>query len=148
MLGKELKTIRVKAGYTQSQFAKILGATLEDIFGYEHDFYFIPPHIEEALSKIVNDKRSSILTDKVFSRDLFLKHMLTGNEVIDNIYLEADWLKEYDGKKVYIKATDTLLRRFENNKEGEIIKVGIKSQEYFFPTPRYAYFICKKEWLK
>lgn len=44
-----------------------------------------------------------ILTDEKFSREKYLKEVLTGNELIDEIIYEIQWAKEIDGKRVYCK---------------------------------------------
>lgn len=148
MLGNEFKKIRIKSGYSQYGFGELLGLTIRGVIECENTPYHIPQQVEEALNKILIKQDSSLQTDKVFSRRLFLKHMLTGNEVIDNLYKEARWLKEIDRKKVFSKATSLLIKRLENNKEGKPIRTGVTNQEYFLPNRGYGNFICKKEWLE
>lgn len=148
MLGSEFKKIRIKSGYPQLAFGKLLGSTVKEVREYEDSLFNIPKLVEEALNKRLIRQDSSIQTDKVFSRRLFLKHMLTGNEVVDNIYKEAKWLREINRKPVYSRAATLFLKKIENNKEDKPIKVGVSSKEYFIPNRGFGDFICKKEWIE
>lgn len=142
MLGSELKKIRKKYRLTQKQFAKKLGTTNVYLSRMETGLLEITPNIIKALSEKQKKKYTIIKTDKVFSRDLFLKDMLTGNEVIDDIYINADWLYKLDGKKVSIRRTEIALLN-DKNEEIEVLR-GI--EQYIIEYNNIFY--PKKEWIR
>lgn len=141
MIGSELKEIRTYYKLNQFKFAKRLGVTQTDLSRMENDILEITPDIVQILVRNQRREYKIVETDKIFSRDLFLKDMLTGNKVIDDIYINADWLYKLDGKKVYIKRTKFILLN-DKNEEIEVLKgmkqYIIKYNQTFYP---------KKEWI-
>lgn len=156
MLGSELKKIRVKSGYNQIKFAKLLNVSQPTISNLEAGTMTISPAMENKLGIILDKETSTSLTKKIFSRELFLKDMLTGNEVIDEIYINADWLKKLDNSKIHSKGTRLLLNEFDiykgqirviescNNAKKPVIRswnfrnvILAKGKEFY----------CKESWL-
>lgn len=142
MLGSELKEIRLSLGLTQQKFAKILHIRQPVLCEMELGTIEVPFYIEDQLEKTVDKEYSTRLTDKRFSRELFLKDMLTGNEVVDDIYINCDWLNDIDGKKVYEKTIDITIENTRTKNR----KVISKLCEYFIEEKKVFY--CKPKWIK
>lgn len=142
MLGKDLKRIRKKLKLTQVKFAKRLGINISYISKMENNIIDIPPKIEKALERNIKKEYNIELTNKMFSRELFLLNMLTGNELIDDLYINAEWLMQLDGKKVSLKKTRITV---ENDKKEEIGFLG-EIKEYIIEGN--ANFYVKRAWVK
>lgn len=143
MLGSELKNIRISSGLSQAKFAKLLGTKQDKICKIETGSLEISQELENAINKIIDKEYKITLTNKIFSRELFLKDMLTGNEVIDDIYINADWLKAYDNKQVYAKGLRLIVRSHRNKN----IAVGNWKFEYVIIGIGQPFY-CKEEWIK
>lgn len=143
MIGSELKNIRISSGLSQAKFSKLLGVNQVTISKFETGALGIPSQLEKIINKMVNTEYKTILTNKVFSRELFLKNMLTGNEVIDDIYINAEWLKSYDNKQVYAKGLRLIVRSHRNKN----IAVGNWKFGYVIIGMGQTFY-CKEEWIK
>ena len=142
MLGSELRAIRLNLGLTQKKFGRFLKLSQSDLSKMELGIFDVPFYIEDMLEKKVDEKYSTSLTNKRFSKELFLKDMLTGNEVVDEIYLNADWLNDIDGKEVYEKSVDITIENVKTKNR----KVVSKICEYFIEEKKVFY--CKPKWIK
>ncbi len=140
MLGNELKEKRIKSGLTAKDLSKMLEVSESHIKKMEDGIYRINKKSEKKINNILNEEYNLFSTNKTFSRELFLNDMLTGNNVIDDIYINANWLKRLDGKTVYNRG-----RRKDNrfSKHNERVSKNDKRYVIFDTT----LFYCKKEWL-
>lgn len=142
MLGSELKKIRKKAQLTQKKFAKKLCINQALLSQMENGKVPVSPKVEKALEKNIRKEYTVLKTNKVFSRDKFLLNMLTGNILIDDLYLNSDWLNTLDNKKVSLRKTKIFV---EDDKGNELGVLGV-TLEYIIDLN--VIFYVKKEWLK
>lgn len=142
MLGSELKKIRKKAQLTQKKFAKKLYINQALLSQMENGDIPVSPKVEKALEKNIRKEYTVLKTNKVFSRDKFLLNMLTGNTLVDDLYLNANWLNDLDNKKVSLKKTKIFI---EDDKGNELGVLGV-TLEYIIDLN--VIFYVKKEWLK
>lgn len=143
MLGSELKSIRIKSGLNQKRFSKKLCITQATLSQMENGILEVSPKVEKTLEKNIKKEYTVTNTNKVFSRELFLKDMITGNKLVDDLYLNAGWLKEIDNEPVYIKKIRIII---VDNKENEI---GLLKEYLSYILKINATdFYAKKEWIK
>lgn len=142
MLGSELKKIRKRYRLNQKEFAEKLSISQAYLSRMENGILEITPNIIKTLEQRQRKEYTIIKTNKTFSRDLFLKDMLTGNEVIDDIYKNAAWLYKLDGKPISIKKTKIIIL----NEKYEKIEVLEEINQYIIEYDKTFY--AKKEWIK
>lgn len=142
MLGSELKEIRLTLGQTQKQFSKRIYVTQAQLSKMEGGIIKVPLFIEEKFIKVIKEEKHKSLTNKKFSKELFLKDMLTGNKVVDDLYINSSWLDIFNDKEVYVNKLDITIENIITKK----IKTKSKLLNYFIKAD--VEFFCKRKWIK
>lgn len=142
MLGSELRKIRKKMQLTQKKFAKKIYTNTCYISKMESGEIPISPKIEKTLQKNIRKEYTVLKTNKLFSKDKFLLNMLTGNTLVDDLYINSTWLNELNNKEVSLKRTKIFI---EDDKGNELGVLGV-TLEYIIDLN--TIFYVKKEWLK
>lgn len=142
MLGSELKKIRNKMQITQKKFAERLCVNQGLLSQMENGDKPVSSKVIKALSTVVRKEVTITKTDKVFSKTNFLLNMLTGNVIVDDLYINSQWLKDLDNRKVALKETKIFI---EDNKG---TKIGLLGTSLEYIIENIPVFYVKKEWLK
>lgn len=145
MLGSELKKIRKKMQLTQKKFAKKIFTNTSYISKMENGDIPISPKIEKTLEKSIRKEYIITQTNKVFSREKFLLNMLTGNDVVDDILLNAKWLHSLDNQKISSKKTRSFI---EDEKCNNLGLLGESKRYIINLNGLKGTFYVKKEWIK
>ena len=145
MLSSELRDKRIKSGLTQKDLAILLDISTSSVAHLESGTSKISKDIEKKINKVINDKYTLAVTNKIFSRESFLKSMLTGNKVIDDIYINADWLKKLDKKPVFLRGSQ---KDYSFQFKGLRVRNTQKQYVTFGNTSSNdLLFFCKEAWL-
>lgn len=142
MLGSELKKIRNKMQLTQKKFAKRICVNQGLLSQMENGDIPVSPKVIKALSTVIRKEVTITKTDKVFSRDNFLLNMLTGNIIIDDLYINSQWLKDLDNREVALRETKIFIE------DSKGIELGILGTSFEYIIENKPIFYVKKEWLK
>lgn len=113
MEGKELRRIREKYGYTQVEFAKVLGISRGTVINYENALK-IPSHKVPGLKATLRKLRSLNVEDEKAESHTLLKGMRVSNIVAYVVENQEDFLKDLlfveFVEKLCLKKVVTILR--------------------------------------
>ncbi len=141
MLGKELKDKRIKSGLTLNELGKLLECSPTYVDRLENGVYPLTKKLIKRINNVISEEYTLGITNKKFSREKFLKDMLTGNSVIDDIYINANWLKNMDNKPIYTRGS----QKDTNSITYKATRVRQAQKQYVILDTNLFY--CKEQWL-